>query len=415
MVTRAPLSRSSAAASSAARTAPARQLLAEAQAVHLGELGRLAQGQDILGIQGARQLDSRPTLLLLVGQPHRARDLIRDLDDHCHRSNIPELRSNTRPTPRPPAAALAIRQFPAQPHLARAHRVVPARCHPFFETARRNTRGASDPVAPITQTLQNLWTKVDPRGLSSDDEEQESQAPADHGAKGGGALDETSSGARGGGAIPLKPEDRGAPEGSASDHLTIGDGNKMAAVLAGDDRALQQIQEGEHLMRQIGTFYDVGVREICPPVGIAENVQQGEWLKAGVGVGMAVGGGGKLLDAASGVAKGLSAATRGGRLGNAATRAHVDDVAAEFESRGWTITRGGQRGPEEYLPGPGGARKGSSYPDITATKNGRTLRANTIDTYADGVTATTREAANAVRIREQTPGDHLLLIPKPKP
>ena len=106
-------------------------------------------------------------------------------------------------------------------------------------------------------------------------------------------------------------------------------------------------------------------------------------------------------------------AVKGGRLGNQTTRQHVADVAAEMESRGWNITHGGGRFPEEYLPGPGGGRLGSSFPDITATKNGRALRVNTIDTRANGVTPTTREAENAARIRSQTPGDHLLLVPKP--
>jgi RHS repeat-associated protein len=104
-----------------------------------------------------------------------------------------------------------------------------------------------------------------------------------------------------------------------------------------------------------------------------------------------------------------------GRLGKPSTRQHIDDVATEMESRGWTITHGGgpSRGlKEEYLAGPGGGRKGSSYPDITATKNGKTLRVNTVDTRADGKTPTTREANNAVRIRAQT-GEHVLLIPKP--
>lgn len=107
------------------------------------------------------------------------------------------------------------------------------------------------------------------------------------------------------------------------------------------------------------------------------------------------------------------AAKTGGRLGSDLTRGHVADVAAEMESRGWTITGGGGRLPEEYLAGPGGGRLGSSFPDITATMNGRTLRVNTIDTYANGLTPTAREAANAARIRAQTPGDHLLLVPKP--
>jgi hypothetical protein len=39
-------------------------------------------------------------------------------------------------------------------------------------------------------------------------------------------------------------------------------------------------------------------------------------------------------------------------LGNAATREHVSQVADEMESRGWEITHGGGRAPEEYLPGP---------------------------------------------------------------
>ncbi|MDR6523070.1 RHS repeat-associated protein [Variovorax paradoxus] len=103
---------------------------------------------------------------------------------------------------------------------------------------------------------------------------------------------------------------------------------------------------------------------------------------------------------------------RPGRLGKQSTRDHISSVSCRLEARGWTITGGGGRLPEEYLPGPGGARKGSSYPDITAEKDGRTLRVNTVDTRADGVTPTTRETTNAERIRQQT-GEHLLLIPKP--
>jgi hypothetical protein len=107
-----------------------------------------------------------------------------------------------------------------------------------------------------------------------------------------------------------------------------------------------------------------------------------------------------------------TALATGGRLGNQATRNHVDQVATEMEKRGWQISNGGGRAPEEYLAGPGGARLGSSYPDITATKNGKTLRVNTIDTLANGVTPTKREADNATRIRAQT-GEHVLLVPKP--
>ena len=102
-----------------------------------------------------------------------------------------------------------------------------------------------------------------------------------------------------------------------------------------------------------------------------------------------------------------------GRLGKPSTRKHIDDVATEMEARGYTIVGGGNRLPEEFLPGPGGGRRGSSYPDITGTKDGRTLRVNTVDTRVDGITPSTREATNAARIRSQTTGDHLLLIPKP--
>ena len=71
--------------------------------------------------------------------------------------------------------------------------------------------------------------------------------------------------------------------------------------------------------------------------------------------------------------------------------------------------------PEEYLPGAGGGRKGSNYVDITATKNGQTLRINTIDVLSDGVTPTRREAAAAALIRSKIgPNAPFLLIPKIK-
>jgi hypothetical protein len=103
----------------------------------------------------------------------------------------------------------------------------------------------------------------------------------------------------------------------------------------------------------------------------------------------------------------------GGRLGSAATRAQNAALADSLESRGFTITGGGGRLPEEYIPGPGGGTKGSNYVDTTAVKNGKTVRVQTVDTKADGVTPTKREAAAAARIRStQQPGDHTVLIPK---
>jgi len=89
-------------------------------------------------------------------------------------------------------------------------------------------------------------------------------------------------------------------------------------------------------------------------------------------------------------------------------------IAAELESRGYKITGGGGRLPEEYLRPLGGGRRGGSYPDITATHpNYPTLRINTVDVLKNGVTPTARELRNAVRIRAQIgPGKHLILIPK---
>jgi len=107
----------------------------------------------------------------------------------------------------------------------------------------------------------------------------------------------------------------------------------------------------------------------------------------------------------------------GGRLGSSSTRAQLREIAAMLKDRGWEIIGGGgEEGlQEEYLPPLGGSgRKGGNYVDLTAKKNGRILRINTIDTKSDGVTPTLREGAAAALIRAKTPGDHLLLIPKAK-
>ena len=137
------------------------------------------------------------------------------------------------------------------------------------------------------------------------------------------------------------------------------------------------------------------------PAGVAAAVNRGKAVKTLFSTGD------ELLDAAR-------ATSSGGRLGSASTRQHVSEVAAELERRGWKVEFGGGQFKEEYIPGPGGARKGSAYPDVTATKNGRTLRINTVDTLSDAVTPTAREATNAAKIRQLKPDEHLLLVPKPK-
>lgn len=108
-----------------------------------------------------------------------------------------------------------------------------------------------------------------------------------------------------------------------------------------------------------------------------------------------------------------TAAKTGGRLGNAAKRSQIDNIATTLESRGYTITGGGGRTAEEFLKPLGGGRKGGSFLDITATHpNYPTLRINTVDVYKNGW-PTLRELNNAARIRTQiAPGEHLLLIPK---
>ena len=107
---------------------------------------------------------------------------------------------------------------------------------------------------------------------------------------------------------------------------------------------------------------------------------------------------------------------RGGRLGNAATRSQIADIALELKDRGYQITGGGGLKKEEYLRPLGGGQKGGSYLDITAyhPKYG-ILRINTVDVLKDGITPTSRELKNAARIRTQiNPGEKLLLIPKRK-
>jgi hypothetical protein len=165
------------------------------------------------------------------------------------------------------------------------------------------------------------------------------------------------------------------------------------------------------------SWYELGHPDFSSWAGV------GTFVVAGIGIvtGTIDAGANLVLPVKSGIKSGLKgvaelfvkdAAKEGGRLGSRATREQVSGVAGKLEQKGWEITGGGGKLPEEYIPGPGGARKGSSYPDITATKNGETLRVNTIDTRANGLTPTTREANSAARIRSQKPDDTLILVPK---
>lgn len=69
--------------------------------------------------------------------------------------------------------------------------------------------------------------------------------------------------------------------------------------------------------------------------------------------------------------------------------------------------------PEEYIPGAGGGRKGSSFPDLTFEgPDGSRIRINTVDTYVDGE-MTTREQSNFDRIFDQTL-EPIIAVPKPR-
>jgi len=111
-----------------------------------------------------------------------------------------------------------------------------------------------------------------------------------------------------------------------------------------------------------------------------------------------------------------------GRRGNPETRAQIDEVRDQYLDAspdlrhigGGTDRVMGNKVPEEYIPGPGGSRTGSSYPDLTfEAPDGSRVRVNTVDANAKGVW-TKREADNANRMYNQT-GEPVIAIPKPRP
>ena len=111
-----------------------------------------------------------------------------------------------------------------------------------------------------------------------------------------------------------------------------------------------------------------------------------------------------------------------GRRGNPETRAQIDEVRDQYLDEspdlrhigGGTDRVTGNKVPEEYIPGPGGSRTESSYPDLTfEAPDGSRVRVNTVDANAKGVW-TKREADNANRMYNQT-GEPVIAIPKPRP
>lgn len=98
-------------------------------------------------------------------------------------------------------------------------------------------------------------------------------------------------------------------------------------------------------------------------------------------------------------------------------RALNDAIASHYEDlgQGYRVINGAGRGPEQWIPGPDGGTRGGTWVDITIKNpDGTFTRIQTIDTLADGVTPTVREAAAANRIQARFPNDTLILIAKPK-
>src|SRR5437667_6231844 len=134
----------------------------------------------------------------------------------------------------------------------------------------------------------------------------------------------------------------------------------------------------------------------------------GTAIGLGLLIGLNVATGGEEGSVEKGVEAGVTKI--GGRLGGIETRALDKTVAEGLEKEGYAVTHGAGK-PQEYIPGPGGAKKGSSYPDVTATKDGKTVRVNTVDTNKNG-TLTARERRNANKIQQARPNDQFTTVPK---
>ena len=80
------------------------------------------------------------------------------------------------------------------------------------------------------------------------------------------------------------------------------------------------------------------------------------------------------------------------------------------------MVSGGGKG-ETLIPGPGGKARGGAYGDLVVENpvTKERLIINTVDTYADGITATSREVAAGAKIQNLEPGAQFMMVPKPKP
>ncbi|MDX9928250.1 MAG: hypothetical protein RBS37_00180 [Bacteroidales bacterium] len=102
---------------------------------------------------------------------------------------------------------------------------------------------------------------------------------------------------------------------------------------------------------------------------------------------------------------------KGGRLGGDGHREAIITKADDLVSDGWEITGGGGKVKEEYIPGPTkGTTKGSNYADITATKDGNTLRVQ-VGKQTQSGQPVSRERTNLVEIQKKKPNDLLEFLP----
>jgi filamentous hemagglutinin len=101
--------------------------------------------------------------------------------------------------------------------------------------------------------------------------------------------------------------------------------------------------------------------------------------------------------------------------GGTQTRSQNVTIGDALEGSGYKVTGGAGRAPEEAIKGPDGTMKGGTYVDITAKKDGVTIRIQTVTTLSDGKTPTPAEQTAAARIRQAFPKDKLYLVPKQVP
>jgi hypothetical protein len=116
-----------------------------------------------------------------------------------------------------------------------------------------------------------------------------------------------------------------------------------------------------------------------------------------------------------------------GSLGGFQARVQNTRIWFRLWNEGWHLVRGGNAHPEEVVVRPNPvdpvqhptwASTGRQFvkPDLTLSRSQggqtQTMRVQTIDTLADGVTPTPREATNARLIAEARPNDPVVLLPK---